>query len=903
MSVRRVFLLSIILALGIALTAPGVARAGAWNCGPSLPMAPARGPAAVLPGAGRAHIDIASRSRDAQKFFDQGLALLLEGWSYEADHDFAQAATYDPGCAMAQWGIAMADLNPARRDSALAHAQSLAANAGALQQLYVAAAAARRPGADGAGSGSDASTADDYRRALRKIIGAYPDETAARLLLAQAQLGGYEPDGTPGPGTLEAIALCEVVLHKDVTIAAAYHTLAHAYEGSPAPDKAAQAAAQFVKFAPAVAHGLVITACVALHIGHPDDAIRALETAASVDETWMRKQDEISAHSSGPYHQSLVALADAYSDAGRRRDALRTASRLLERGRARNEVGGPAALDGRLATIRTLVRCERWDDILDGRTLPDDGGFEVVKPWRHYALGRAWLARGDADHAWGELMGLDHDMTRLKSGLPKNALLRSLQESRLQALSTTTFELKGRTLAREGMGAEAIGVLRQGVQVGKAIGVAASGLDPEPIARALGDVALDLKRWNDAAAAYRQALAGDAGDGEALLGLARSLEGAGQGAEAAEPRARLAKLWLHADPDATPAPPPRGSAPRAAIPAPVAHGANDAASASGPNAGPDVTPAVAPDPAPAATPVVAAAAPPPTVPAPADPYANKLRKTRVNGVQLAYVQIGRGDPVVLVHGELADYREWGPQLDALAQHHKVVAYSRRYHYPNPPADEHADYTYAANEQDLAALIKALHLGKVHLLAHGYGGVVATMFTRDHPEEVRSLMLVEPGVYSMIPWKKERRAALETLKAAASSSSDAVRTGDLERAVRQFYGAIAGGGAFDSLPDPQRRMMQDNARTLLLGVEPPPAFPCEELTRITTRTLLIEGDATPRNEHLAVEGLERCLPNRDHATIDGATRVVNSGNPEAFNDVVTRFLDSPDRPVDPSDDGP
>lgn len=300
---------------------------------------------------------------------------------------------------------------------------------------------------------------------------------------------------------------------------------------------------------------------------------------------------------------------------------------------------------------------------------------------------------------------------------------------------------------------------------------------------------------------------------------------------------------------------------------------------------------------------VPAAAPSSTAPVPPDPYAGKLRKMRVNGVQLAYIEIGRGDPVVLIHGGLADYREWGPQLEALAQHHKVIAYSRRYHYPNPPADERADYSYAANEQDLSALIRVLRLGRVHLIAHGYGGVVATMFTRDHPGDVRSLILYEPGVYSMIPWKKERRAAVESLAAATTSSGEAVRSGDLEGAVRQFYGAVAGGAAFDSLPDAQRRMMQDNASTLLLGVEPPPTFPCEELTHIATRTLLIEGDDAPRNEHLAVEGLERCLPNRDHATINGGAQVVNRGKLEAFNEVVTRFLDSPDRPLDPSNDAP
>ena len=57
--------------------------------------------------------------------------------------------------------------------------------------------------------------------------------------------------------------------------------------------------------------------------------------------------------------------------------------------------------------------------------------------------------------------------------------------------------------------------------------------------------------------------------------------------------------------------------------------------------------------------------------------------------------------------------------------------------------------------------------------------------------------------------------------------------------------------------------------------------------------------SPRYELLALEGLERCLGNRDHVTIQDATRMVNRGNPAAFNDAVGGFFDAPDTPVKPA----
>lgn len=123
----------------------------------------------------------------------------------------------------------------------------------------------------------------------------------------------------------------------------------------------------------------------------------------------------------------------------------------------------------------------------------------------------------------------------------------------------------------------------------------------------------------------------------------------------------------------------------------------------------------------------------------------QLQAVQANGVELHYVTQGQGIPVVFVHGGLADYRVWAPQIERFAQHYRVIAYSRRYNYPNRApalASEHSALVEAA---DLAALLRALDLAPSHIVGHSYGAFTALCLALAHPELVRALVLTEPPV--------------------------------------------------------------------------------------------------------------------------------------------------------------
>src|SRR5437867_10086817 len=90
---------------------------------------------------------------------------------------------------------------------------------------------------------------------------------------------------------------------------------------------------------------------------------------------------------------------------------------------------------------------------------------------------------------------------------------------------------------------------------------------------------------------------------------------------------------------------------------------------------------------------------------PRDPdMSGSLRHVTVNGASLAYLDVGKGEPVVLVHGTASDYRAWIADLAPLSTQCRVIAYSRRYHFPNKEGGEGSDYSLALHVRDLGGFI-------------------------------------------------------------------------------------------------------------------------------------------------------------------------------------------------------
>ena len=68
-----------------------------------------------MAGLGTSPFPVTTESSQAQAFVTQGVAQLHGFWYWEAERSFRQAAALDPDCAMAYWGMAMANVNNEKR--------------------------------------------------------------------------------------------------------------------------------------------------------------------------------------------------------------------------------------------------------------------------------------------------------------------------------------------------------------------------------------------------------------------------------------------------------------------------------------------------------------------------------------------------------------------------------------------------------------------------------------------------------------------------------------------------------------------------------------------------------------------------------------------------------------------
>jgi pimeloyl-ACP methyl ester carboxylesterase len=210
-------------------------------------------------------------------------------------------------------------------------------------------------------------------------------------------------------------------------------------------------------------------------------------------------------------------------------------------------------------------------------------------------------------------------------------------------------------------------------------------------------------------------------------------------------------------------------------------------------------------------------------------------------------------------------------------------------------NDSADYSAMAHAKDLAEFIKALNLEPVHLVGHSYGALTALLTTIDHPELVRSLMLGEPPVMSLLNTVPGGDTILNNFTTKAMMpAAEAFRNNDNEKAVKVFVSGVIGDTAFFSnMPEQGRESMMANTLELRGAVSARNRFPpitCDDLRKIKTPVLLMKGDRTPILFTAITNELDRCLSNKELTVLPNASHGLEHDNPSAFNKIVLGFID-------------
>lgn len=267
----------------------------------------------------------------------------------------------------------------------------------------------------------------------------------------------------------------------------------------------------------------------------------------------------------------------------------------------------------------------------------------------------------------------------------------------------------------------------------------------------------------------------------------------------------------------------------------------------------------------------------------------KTREVSANGQTFTYVEEGAGPPVVLVHGSVSDYREWGKQLKPLGQQYRVVAYSRRYHWPNVPPGPAADASLELQADDLAALISALHLAPARIIGHSYGAATALHLTLRHPELVHSLVLAEPGVPGVLAGQPDQEAILKEAQMVRSEMTRAFATKDAAQIVRTITKHVAPGEYEKATPAERKGLLANVAAFELDYTARRPAFTCADAQKIAVPVLLVTGKRSPMGLQRMAETTAGCIKGAQLVSIPQATHWMQLDQAEVFNSAILAFL--------------
>jgi len=480
------------------------------------------GHARLFDGMGAIHHRIATANQDAQKFFDQGLALVYAFNFGEAIYSFQRATELDPNAAMPYWGIALAngpnynawtiggDRERAGFD-AIQTAAGLAPNAPEQERAYIDALAR---GFTDAPNPNQPRLVRDYSNAMREVYRRYPDDPDAAALFAASLMNLrpwrlWQSDGQPGPETPEIVAVLEEALRRWPEHTGANHFYIHAMEGSIFPERALPSAHRLETLAPAAGHLVHMPSHIYMRVGDYAAAVRSNQQAIGADRNYRREQHFAPPGVTGYSNHNQQFLAVAAGMDGEFETARNAAEEI--RSPMHNEA---------MAAMGTLVlmRFARWDEVLRSPA-PDPKWAAVTFFWR-LARGYACAAKHRLTEAADEQAAMEQAFSRLPQGRAFGTFFNDW--STLHTLAVDT--LSARISAARGDADAAIGHWRHAVAIEDGMNFDELPDWYYPIRESLGAALLRNKQAVEAEQVFREDLRRNPRNPRSLFGLCKALE-------------------------------------------------------------------------------------------------------------------------------------------------------------------------------------------------------------------------------------------------------------------------------------------------------------------------------------------------------------------------------------------
>lgn len=506
----------------------------------------------LLPGLATVHYPITTASPEAQKYFDQGLALTYGFNHAEAIRYFRAAQRLDPGCAMCWWGEAFAhgpninapmdpDVN-ARAVAVARHANALKANASPAEQALIGAIEARYA----ADAPTEERKALDEAFAVRMLTAArqFPQDDTLAVLAAEAVMDTqpwdyWEADKRTPKGRMgEAIALVENVLARNPNHPQADHLYIHLMEASDHAQKAERYADILARpLIPAAGHMVHMPGHLYYRVGRYKDAMRVNVAAAATDEAFLQSSNEAGLYRFGYYPHNVHFLVTSAQMAGDMQTAVSQARKLSTILNTDVSASMPWVQPVDAAPYLAYAQFAEPEAIL--ALPPPDARLPYVTGMWHYARAVAYAQDRNREGVAREIAAIRGirqatDFTDMTEQLvPAPDLLR-LAELTAEARLATAL----------GEDDRAVALYRQAVEIEDGIRYMEPPFWYYPVRQSLGAALYAAGDYEGAQRAFLEALAAAPNNGWALYGLMTTQHAMGdtQGARATE--AAFENAWM-----------------------------------------------------------------------------------------------------------------------------------------------------------------------------------------------------------------------------------------------------------------------------------------------------------------------------------------------------------------------
>jgi pimeloyl-ACP methyl ester carboxylesterase len=260
----------------------------------------------------------------------------------------------------------------------------------------------------------------------------------------------------------------------------------------------------------------------------------------------------------------------------------------------------------------------------------------------------------------------------------------------------------------------------------------------------------------------------------------------------------------------------------------------------------------------------------------------------LDGVQIAYEEVGTGVPIVFCHEFAGSMDSWKLQVSYFSRRHRAIAYNARGYTPSGVPTSPDDYSQDHQVETLYQLLKHLGIEKAYIVGLSMGAHCVLNFGLAHPEMCLGIIAAGAGTGSADPdvMRQESEERADKLESAGMGAQENYLTGTTR--IRFQEKDPSGWAEFARLF--LAHSPQGSANTLrgFQARRPTLYSRADEFAKMTVPTLVIVGDEDDPCLEPSLF-LKRTIPRAGVLTIPQTGHACNLEEPQMFNHGIAEFI--------------